>query len=148
MKTKVSHLTLAMVALLSLTTLQGCNTLGEVKQTSQFAHLDHMYTHDRSAWRQEMREQLTVGTKGLPPKHLALAIDTFNNPRDKSLCMNSTAQYLEARKGIGPRLQSGTDRRLLAFFAENTLTSTDASQQTQLDSLCLTLTGESVCRQR
>jgi len=110
------------------------------------ADLDHLYANDRSAWRQEMRDRLEKREQGMLPKHLALSMETFNTPEDKTLCLESVWQYLDTRKGRGPSLTSQPDRELLAFYAESTMRTTDRKLMNRLNELCLTLKQEQICR--
>ena len=98
-----------------------------------------------SAWRDEMRGLLRAKHPGLPERHLALAIETFNRAADQEIFMESVWRYLDTRRGAGPRLETGEDRRLLHFYAEKALRSSGPEHRRRLEILCLTLEAEPAC---
>ena len=107
--------------------------------------LDALHAADRPAWRDEMRRLLRTEHRGIPAKHLALAIETFNRGTDQALFLESVWRYLDARRGTGPRLETAADRRMLNLYAETALRSPGPEHRQRLESLCLTLEAEPVC---
>ena len=112
------------------------------------ARLDALHASDRPAWRDEMRRLLRSEHRGIPAKHLALAIETFNRGTDRELFLESVWRYLDARRGAGPRLGTEADRGLLNLYAETALRSPGPEHRQRLESLCLSLEAEPVCAGR
>ena len=111
--------------------------------------LDQLYQSDRGAWRAEM-ERLLNGpeTLAIPVKHLAMAIDAFNDQSTRELCLSATARYLSARATSQGTMATEADRELLKAFAEEALTSADPKQSQALRRVCNHADGEPVCRGR
>ena len=145
MDTTLKRSLIASAALLTAALLLGgCAATPDQAPTLE-ERLDALHAADRPAWRDEMRRLLRTERRGLPAKHLALAIETFNRGTDQDLFLESVWRYLDARRGTGPRLESAADRRMLNFYAETVLRSPGAEHRRRLESLCLTLEAEPVC---
>ncbi len=111
--------------------------------------LDALYQSDRGAWRAEVERLLTSGNgMAIPPRHLARAIDAFNDQTTRSLCMTATSSYIKARITPGGTLATEADRELLKAYAEMALTSADPGTAQELRDICARADREQVCRGR
>ena len=138
---------IASAALLTALLLGGCAATPDQTPTLE-DHLDALHAADRPAWRDEMRHLLRTERRGIPAKHLALAIETFNRGADREFFLESVWRYLDARRGAGPRLESDADRGLLNLYAETALRSPGPEHRQRLERLCLSLEAEPVCAGR
>ena len=138
---------IASAALFTALLLGGCAATPD--QTPNLEErLDALHAADRPAWRDEMRHLLRTERRGIPAKHLALAIETFNRGTDRELFLESVWRYLDARRGTGPLLGTDADRGLLNLYAETALRSPGPEHRQRLESLCLSLEAEPVCAGR
>ena len=145
MDTTLKRSLIASAALLTAALLLGgCAATPDQTPTLE-DRLDALHAADRPAWRDEMRHLLRTEHRGIPAKHLALAIEVFNRGADQELFLESVWRYLDARRGPGPRLESAADRSLLNLYAETALRSPGPEHRQRLESLCLTLEAEPVC---
>ena len=131
--------------LLAALLLDGCASLNPTPAPALHERLDALHASARPAWRDEMRRLLHEKRQGIPEKHLALALDAFNNGTDRTLLVETMWRYLDERRGAGPRLDTDADRRLLHVYAETALRSRDTEHRRRLETLCLTLDAEPAC---
>ena len=111
--------------------------------------LDTLYRTDRGAWRAEMERLLQApGPGAIPVRHLALALDAFNDQTTRELCLTAAARYLSARTTSSGTMATEADRELLNAFAEKVLTSADPHQMEALRKVCNRADREPVCRGR
>lgn len=138
---KLKNAALAALPLL----LVACANIQPAPEPTYSQYLDELYISDRVAWRAEMCQMVMDQEAKIPPKHLALAVNSFNAQGERQLFLESVWRYLRVRGGNGPKLNTSADRKLLAHYAELALRSPDATHHKRLKSLCLSLEGEAVC---
>ncbi len=110
--------------------------------------LDMLYVSDRGAWRAEMERLLNGSGVAIPPKHLAYAIDAFNDQTTRAVCMEAASRYLKARTATNGRMATEVDSELLKAYAEMALTSADSKTAQGLRDICARADREPVCRGR